>query len=253
MKQTKPLILSVATLGFISLAGADVLELKNGSVLNGKYVGGTAGTVRFETSAGVQVVETPQIIALTFTTAAPASGASPAAKPATSAPAAQAASVTIPVGTILLVRMMDSVSSQNNEGSKFTTKLEYDLVVNGTVAVKAGTVIYGKVQSSTQARRAAGKSTLDIRLVQISAGGTPVPIATGGFQQAGEASIKKAARGAAAGAAVGAIVDGGDGAGKGAAIGATASLLKKGQTVTIPPNTLLEFSLSQPVTIQAGK
>jgi hypothetical protein len=65
--------------------------------------------------------------------------------------------------------------------------------------------------------------------------------------KAGEASIKKAMRGAAAGAAVGAIVDGGDGAGKGAAIGASASLLKKGETVTVPPGTLLEFTLTQPV------
>ena len=59
-------------------------------------------------------------------------------------------------------------------------------------------------------------------------------------------------RGAAAGAAVGAIVNGGEGAGKGAGIGATASLLKKGQTVTIPPGTLLEFTLTQPVTMTVG-
>ena len=83
-------------------------------------------------------------------------------------------------------------------------------------------------------------------------GGSPVPVATSGYQQAGEASIKKAMRGAAAGAAIGAIVDGGDGAGKGAAIGATASLLKKGQTVTIPPGRLLEFTLTQPVTVRTG-
>ena len=250
-------------LHFIQIAGllacgisawADVLELKNGSVINGKYVGGTAGTVRFETSAGVQVVETAQIIALTFTTSAAATGAAPAAapQPATPPPTAKPANVTLPAGTMLLVRMMDSVSSQSAQGANFTTKLEYDLVVNGVKAVKAGTVIYGKVQSATQARRARGKSTLDIRLAQIVAGGSPVPIVSSGYQQAGEASIKKAARGAAAGAAIGAIADGSEGAGKGAAIGATASLLKKGETVTIPPNTLLEFTLSQPVTVPAS-
>jgi hypothetical protein len=42
-------------------------ELKNGNLLNGHYGGGTAGTVRFETSAGLQVIETSQIIAFTFT------------------------------------------------------------------------------------------------------------------------------------------------------------------------------------------
>jgi len=247
MKYITPSILPVALLGLSLPACADILEMKNGGVLNGKYTGGTAGTVRFETSAGQQVVETSQIIAITFTTPPTPVAAAPAP-----VPAAVPSSATLPSGTMLLVRMMDSVSSKNAAGANFTTKLEYDLVVNGVVAVKAGTVIYGKVQSSTQARRAFGKSTLDIRLAQMVPAGSPVPISTTGFQQAGEASIKKAARGAAAGAAVGAIVDGGEGAGKGAAIGATASLLKKGQTITIPPGTLLEFTLTQPVTVRAG-
>ena len=57
------------TLVFVAVglsARADVLELKNGNVLNGKYAVGTTATVRFETSAGVRVMETSQIIALTF-------------------------------------------------------------------------------------------------------------------------------------------------------------------------------------------
>ena len=123
-------------------------------------------------------------------------------------------------------------------------------MADGVVVAPAGTVIYGKVQSSTQARRAFGKSTLDLRLAQMVVGGSPLPISTSSFQEAGEASIKKAARGAAAGAAIGAIA--GD-AGKGAAIGATASLLKKGQTITVPPGALLEFTLSYPVTVRFGQ
>jgi hypothetical protein len=150
---------------------------------------------------------------------------------------------------MFLVRMMDSVSSRNAPGANFTTRLEYDLVVNGVVAVKGGTIIYGKVQSSSQAGRAVGRSTLDIRLAQMVVGGSPVPIATSGYQQAGQASIAKAAKGAAAGAAIGAIA--GD-AGKGAAIGATAGALTRGQTLTIPPGALLEFTLAQPVTVRTG-
>jgi hypothetical protein len=250
MKTKLYLFISSVLLGLGAPLNADVLELKNGTVLNGKYGGGTAGTVRFEASAGMQVIETSQIISLTFTTTP---GAAAAAAPAAAAPVpgAGAASVTLPAGTMLLVRMMGSVSSKNAAGANFTTKLEYDLVINGVKAVPAGTVVYGKVQSSTQARRAVGKSTLDLRLVQMVVGGSPVPVSSSPFQEAGEASIKKAARGAAAGAAIGAIADGGDGAGKGAAIGATASLLKKGETVTVPPGALLEFTLTQPVTVRA--
>ena len=250
MKYITPLTLSAALLGLGVSARADVLELKNGNVLSGKYAGGTAGTVRFETSAGLQAIETSQVITLTFTT--PAAAPAPQAAALAPAPVAAPSSVTLSSGTMLLVRMMDSVSSHSAPGANFTTKLEYDLVVDGVVAVKAGTPIYGKVQSATQARRAIGKSTLDLRLAQMVPSGSPVPIATSGYQQAGEASIKKAMRGAAGGAAIGAIVDGGDGAAKGAAIGATASLLKKGQTITVPPGVLLEFTLTQPVTVRTG-
>jgi hypothetical protein len=238
----------------------DVLELKNGTVVNGRYVGGTAGTVRFETSTGVQVYETANIIALTFTTGttqAPASAA-PATAPTSGASAAAPAptastSVTLPAGTTLLVRLTQAVSSKNDPGTPFTTKLEYDLAVNGKTAVKGGTVIYGKVQSSTQARRATGRSTLDLRLSQMVINGQPVPLVTSGYQEAGQASIAKAAKGAAAGAAIGAIADGSDGAGTGAAIGATAGAMRRGQTVTIPPNTLIEFTLQQPATIPAAQ
>ena len=151
---------------------------------------------------------------------------------------------------MLLVRMADGVSSKNKAGTTFTTKLEYNLVADGVLVVPAGSLVYGKVQSSTQARRAFGKSTLDLRLAQVVVGGSPLPIVTSAFKEAGEASIKKAAKGAAAGAMIGAIA--GD-AGQGAAIGATASLLKKGQTITVPPGALLEFTLSQPLSVRVAQ
>jgi hypothetical protein len=230
------------------VASADVLELKNGTVLNGKYAGGNADAINFETSAGMQVINPGQAVALTFTARTPAAAAPAPAAAGAPAAAPAGGTVTLAAGTTLLVRLIDPVSSQNPSGTKFTTRLEYDLMVGNAPAVKAGTTIYGQVASSTQARRAVGKSTLDLRLAQISAGGTPVPIMTSGYKQAGEESIRKAARGAAGGAAIGAIA--GD-AGKGAAIGATVGALRKGETVTITPGTLLEFTLTQPVTLNA--
>jgi hypothetical protein len=251
--KTKQILIIAGCIILALSTSADVLELKNGRLLNGKFAGGSAGTIRFETDAGVQVIETSQAIALTFTSSAPASSAAPASSEAppaapAAAPAAAAGSqtLTLAAGTTLVVRLMDSISSKNPPGTPFTTKLEYDLGAGGAAALKGGTVIYGKVLSSTQARRAVGKSTIDLRLAQIIVNGQPIPIATSGYQQAGQASIAKAAKGAAAGATIGAIA--GD-AGKGAAIGATAGALTKGQTITVTPGTLLEFKLTQPVTI----
>lgn len=229
---------------------ADVLELKNGKVLNGTYVGGTAGTIRFETAQGVQVVETAQALALTFTgggavatTGAPATAAAPVA------PAPAPASVSVPAGTTLLVRMLDGASSNDPKGKRFTTTLERDLVINGQMVAKAGTKIYGRVENAQKAGRYAGQSSLDLRLTELTLGSSFVPIVTGPYKQSGERSVRKAARGAAAGAAIGAIADDGDGAAKGAAIGAVASGVRKGQAVAVPAGTMLEFQLQQPVAV----
>ena len=226
-------------------ASADTLELKNGTVLQGKYLGGTADTVRFETSNGMQIVSYDGIKNMSVAPAAPA------AAPAAAAPAPAAPTkVTVPAGTVLLVRMMDSVSSQNSAGATFSTKLEYDLAINNVVVARAGTVVYGKVQSATQARRGSGRSTLDIRLTQMSVNGTQVPIVSSSYAQAGESSGKKVAKAAAVGAIVGNNANGGGRGGEGAAVGAGVAMLKPGQTLTIPPGSLLEFSLSQPLSVQ---
>lgn len=236
-------------------SGADVLELKNGQVLTGKYAGGTAGTVRFETAGGVQVVEAGQALALTFTAPpsqpAPTGGTAPAAPATVAAPVAVAApvtagAVTVPPGTELLVRMVDGASSRDPQGKRFAAVLETDLVVNGVMAAKAGTKLYGRVEAAKQAGRMAGKSVLDLGLRELSVGGTLVPIATGSYALAGAQSLGKTAKGAAAGALIGSFS--GD-AGKGAAIGALASGLKPGQPIVVPPGTLLQFEIKQPVTL----
>jgi hypothetical protein len=256
---------------FAALRGsADSLELKSGKTLTGKYSGGTAGTIGFETGEGLQMIETSQVRALSFGGDAPksapagaahtaqadsASNAAPAAAGATATSTGSSAggAVSVPAGTTLLVRMVDPVSSKDPQGKRFATTLESDLVVNGVTVAKAGTKVYGRIQSSQQARRYTGQSALDLRLTEVAVGPTLVPINTSGFAEASSRSGRKVARGAAAGAAIGAIADGGDGAGTGAAIGAVASGLKKGDAISVPPGTLLEFRLQQPVTINAAK
>jgi hypothetical protein len=264
MKHRMFLILTFTV--FAALSRADVIELKNGQKLTGKYAGGTAGSVGFETSGGMQFFETGQIVALSFgnaSTGTPSpSSATPVAAPAAPAAAGAAApsavsstggAVSVPAGTALLVRMVDPVSSTDPQGKRFAATLESDLLVNGNVAAKAGSKVYGRVQSSQQARRYAGQSALDLRLTELAVGPNMVPIATSGYTEASARSGGKTARGAAAGAAVGAVVDGGEGAGKGAAIGAVASGVKKGEVLSVNPGTLLEFRLQQPVVVNLAK
>lgn len=229
-------------------APADVLELRNGSTLTGSFAGGSAGVIRFQTSQGIQAIETSQALTLTFTTqGGPVAGAAPPQNP----PPASG-TLSIPAGTTLVVRMMDGASSNDPKGKRFTTTLETDLTVQGHVVAKAGTRVYGRVENAQRAGRYAGQSALDLRLTELTVNGAFVPIVTGPYAQSGTGSMRKTARGAAAGATIGAIAGGGEGAGKGAAIGAVASGLRKGQEVVISSGTLLEFVIQQPVTVSVG-
>ncbi len=243
-KAMKTTILQLIILGSLSLAlpvAADVLELKNGTVLKGNYVGGTQSTVHFDSGSGAQAIQKSQVISLTFTVPAPPGKAAPARTPAASS---SSQTVTLPAGTTLMVRMMDSVSSKNKAGTPFTTKLEYDLG-----GLKGGATVYGRIQSSTDAGRVMGQSTLDLRLSQIVVNGQSIPIATSGFQEAAQKSGVKVAKGAAAGAAIGALAGA---PGKGAANGAVVGGVIHGKSITVPPGTLLEFTLLQPVTVPAA-
>src|SRR5258708_28004984 len=78
----------VLALFFAGAATADTLELKDGRVLKGKYLGGTQTVLRFELNGEVQTFSTVDIVALTFTggprSSAPAPGPVAALPPAPS-------------------------------------------------------------------------------------------------------------------------------------------------------------------------
>src|SRR5260370_30357913 len=76
--------LTVFVLGlfFVVSAAADTLELKDGRVLKGKYLGGTQAALRFELNGEVQTFNTLDIVALTFTGNAGHFASAPAPTPA---------------------------------------------------------------------------------------------------------------------------------------------------------------------------
>jgi hypothetical protein len=180
-------------------------------------------------------------------TTAPTTVVVPTAPSVAPTQTAQPTSYVLPAGTQLLVRLTDPVSSSSAPGTRFATTLDHDLTApNGAVVLKAGTVIYGTVASSSQARRVAGQSSYDLRLTQINAGAQQIPISTTGVEEMGERSGRKAARGAGLGAGIGALAGN---AGAGAAAGAIAGGARRPQSVGAEPGQLLQFTLTQPATI----
>jgi len=165
--------------------------------------------------------------------------------------------ITVPAGTTILVRTLDTVdTSKNSPGSRFTAVLETNLVVNGSVIVPKGNTVYGRLAQAKQAGRATGSSELQLELTDIVVGGTAYPMLTSDYQVKGSSSGKRSAKRVLGGAGLGAAIGGIAGnAGKGAAIGATAgavgAVAQKGQSVNVPSETLLEFRLQQPASLPA--
>ncbi len=254
---------------FAGAAAADTLEMKDGRVLKGKYLGGTQAVLRFEIKGEVQTFSTSDIVALTFTggsaSSASISDPAPVATPVrhTAAAAAPSAatdgSVTIPAGQSLLVRMIDGVdSSKNHVGDVFHASLETDLTVGDHVVARKGTDVYGRLANAQEAGHISGSSELQLELTRLVIDGKDYPVISSDYTLKGKGRGKNTAEkvggGAALGAIIGAIAGGGKGAAVGAGVGAGAGgavqVLTRGQQVKVPSETLLEFRLQQPATVE---
>jgi len=166
--------------------------------------------------------------------------------------------VTVPGGTRLLVRMVDSIdSSKQKTGYRFTATLEANLQAEDIVVAPRGTTVYGQLTDASSAGRMKGSSELTLELTDIMIRGTLYPLLTSSYEVKGKGeggnTAKKVVGGAGLGALIGGLAGGGKGAGIGALAGAGAGTAvaasKKGQQLQIPSETLLEFRLQQPVSL----
>jgi hypothetical protein len=260
-------VAAVLGLLLVGVTAADTLELKDGRVLQGRYLGGTQAVLRFEVNGEVQTFSTNDIVALTFTghsgsaapTAAPV--APPVAAPAPSNLADNSVpggDITIPAGQSLLVRMIDGVdSAKNHVGDVFHASLETDLYIGNSIAARKGTDVYGRLAEAKEAGHVSGSAELQLELTRIVIDGKDYPVVSSDYSLKGKGrgsdTAKKVGGGAVAGAIIGAIAGGGRGAAIGAGVGSAAGggvqVFTLGQQVKVPSETLLEFRLQQPATV----
>ncbi len=170
--------------------------------------------------------------------------------------------VTVPAGTRILIRTIDSIdSSQQKTGYRFTASLETSLQTDNVVVARRGTRIYGVLASASSAGRMKGSSELTLELTDIVINGTSYPLMTSSYEIEGKGeggnTAKKVVGGAGLGALIGGIAGGGKGAGIGALIGGGAGTAvassKKGQQLSIPSESLLEFRLAQPADLPVAR
>jgi hypothetical protein len=246
-------------------ARADSLELKNGSLITGKFMGGTQTGVSFQVGSSVQSYDVADIRSLRFESEA--QGASPSvpsnqrsvgSSVEKDEVARSSSAVTIPAGTRISVRTIDSIdSTKDRVGYRFQASLEEPLWVDGNAVIPKGAEVYGRLEASKEAGTFTGRSELKLSLTGIVVDGQTVPLVTGEYELSGnskgESTAKRTVGGAAIGSIIGALAGGGKGAaigaGTGAGVGAASEIITNGDQVKIPSETLLDFTLQQSVTI----
>ncbi len=165
--------------------------------------------------------------------------------------------LTIPVGTVVNIRLQNSVSSATaSPGQSFDAVLDEPLVINGKTVAERGAPVTGRVVEAKSSGRIHNSGYLRLTLASITINGKSVPVETSSLFAKGANHNKRNAAliggGAGAGALIGGLAGGGKGAligglvGAGAGTGGAYATGKK--DVAFGAERRLTFRLTQPLT-----
>lgn len=262
--------LITAVLTIAGAAFADTLVLRDGTRVEGYYEGGTARVVRFETREGVREYDLLSVTEIQFGGTAEVSQSVRQSPPRLSTPedsvrpgtsrTAATHTLTVPRGTSILIRLADGINSEEDQaGQTFRARLADPLIVDGVEIAPVESDVRGRIVEAQGAGRINGAAELRLELMQITLNGVSYALTTSEYQEVADSRGGQTATRVGAGAGIGALVGLLAGGGKGAAIGAgvgagtagAVQVLTKGEKLNIPPETLLEFTLSEPLLVAA--
>jgi hypothetical protein len=220
---------------------ADTVMLRSGQKIDGTFLGGTARQLQFQDSHGKM---------LTFPIGDVAGATFTAPPPPPPPPKASGPSVQVPAGTVLYVRIIDTINVDlSKPGQTYRGSIDDPIMMGGNVVIPRGADVTLQAAAVKQAGKLKGSDEISLKINSIAANGKRFDVVTEAVTQKGGSEGKKTARRtigvAGLGAAIGGIAGGGQGAAIGAAAGAGAGLAASagGQTLKIPSETRLQFRL----------
>ena len=254
---------------------ADTVFFRDGHTVSGSFVGGDARTIRVAVGDRVETIRVADVDRIAFgdpeQAYAPPVLRTPPPEPAyQAAPAPPAPPPPPPArgddysdrpmiasGTVLTIRMVDSVDSERDYvGQTFKASLDEPVFdAGGRTLVPRGADVVVKLVDDVQSGKIEGRTVLTLDIVSLRVDGRDVNVDTTAVKEQsssrGARSGKVIGGTAALGAIIGAIAGGGKGAaigaGAGAGAGTVAQVATKGQRVRVPSETRLTFTLQQPV------
>ena len=167
--------------------------------------------------------------------------------------------VTLPEGTVLTVRLNETVSSKNNNsGDRFTGTVEEPVEVGGKVVVPKGTTVAGTVTDAKALGKIKGGARLRLVLDSMTIKDAKYDLQTTAVARTEKGKGKRTAEFAGGGAGAGALIGALAGGGKGAAIGAivgggggfAGGAFTGNKDIVLPAETMLSFKLVKPVEVK---
>ncbi len=167
--------------------------------------------------------------------------------------------LTVPAGASIPVRVTQTLdSATTQQGDNFSGVVASDIVVDGLIAIPAGSAVTGNVDEVHEAAHFKGSALLTVSLTGIRDRGERLPLSSDPYTVSGKGRGKNTAEKAGGGAAVGAILGGIFGGGKGAAIGAGVggaggagiNAVTRGQQVQIPSESVVRFHSASAMTVR---
>ena len=183
---------------------------------------------------------------------------SSAALNASASPPSAPETIMVPYGTVLAVRLMESLSSDLNEkGDTFLASLASPILLGNKVVVPEGAGIKGRVVEVQSAGRLGGRPAMIIEVTRLAYNGKSYDLRSNQYSKEGPSrNVRSAATiggGAGLGAILGGILGGGKGAAIGAMIGAGAGTgvraASRGAMVRLPAESTLSFRLQADLTV----
>jgi len=168
------------------------------------------------------------------------------------------APVTVPSGTVLSIRLVDTIDSATAQtGDNFRATLDAPLAVDGNVVVPAHYDVQGHVVNAQASGKFAGQALLVLQLDRLKVGDKSYTLQTDQFSQKTASRGKNTAEKVGVGAAAGAILGGIFGGGRGAAIGAAAGggagggvqAASKKPDIRLSAEKVMSFTLQAPLSV----
>lgn len=223
MKRSVVFALIVALVIVPVLTRAHILKLKDGRILKGRFIGGEAGLLTFHVDGDtIRQFSVDDILSLHFSSASINATPPPAAEPKKIIP-----------GTVIRVALASELNTLSSDaGDRFFGELAEDLVVGDITLSARGKRVFGRVRKVVRPKRATSRANIEILITDLTIAGKQQPVITDffGVDSDGKGNYNLLGTARPVDAALPHFVD--------------------NRNVRIPAGTVIEFRITQPVTVR---